>query len=152
MKKQNAATTHERVEEAARRLRYLINAEGLAPEFLDEFRNGNIMKSESVQISDGERTMAFGCISPIDQRETRMVMEFEREHNATVYTVIATVNGEHTWYDLLYVSQDKDEWELDHAALVLNCSMVFCHADWVGVDDFCPIDFTIGEGAIIHVA
>lgn len=106
--------------EAKARIRML----GLLGKPVQEFtRSGKLNRSENA-----------GALYWLDEKEQKMVDDFEKKHDAVVYHVILSHTGIGDMYSMLYVSKDEDEWQEDRAELkegetlayVVNTSMPDC--------------------------
>ena len=68
-----------------------------------------------------------------DAELNAQIKEFEEEHNALVYHVIHTYTEFGELYSLLYVSDDEEEWVLDHADIHAGYTIVYV---WNKSDDW----------------
>ena len=105
MNKENKIITEEElVKEAVRRMKML----GLSDTVINDFENNNIVRVShsfsdgSVILGDIDNKIIKNFIKPAEKR-----FEFK------VYHVIAGESYYGQWLVLLYVSEDKDDWEWD---------------------------------------
>lgn len=69
---------------------------------LDDFMNENkLNKSDS----------PLGTLYWLDEEEIKIVKDFEQRHNVLVYHVIHTFSNLGETYELLFVTNEKEEWE-----------------------------------------
>lgn len=69
---------------------------------LDDFINENkLNKSDS----------PLGTLYWLDEEEIKIVKDFEQRHNVLVYHVIHTFSNLGETYELLFVTNEKEEWE-----------------------------------------
>lgn len=75
---------------------------------IDDFINENkLNKSES----------SLGSLYWLDEKEIEMVKDFETRHNAVVYHIIHTFSNLGETYELLFITQEKEEWEAEKVDL-----------------------------------
>ena len=97
-------TKEELIKEAVRRMKML----GLSDKVINDFENDNIIRIShsfsdgSVTLGDVGKKIVKNYIKPIEKR-----------FKAKVYHVIEGESYYGHWLVLLYVSEDKDEWEWD---------------------------------------
>lgn len=90
--------------EAVERMRALK----MSPDAINSFANhGIVMVSER----------PWGALYELDESVKKIVSDFEKEYNSIVYTVVHTFTEFGELYDLLYVCDTEDEWELDREDL-----------------------------------
>lgn len=90
--------------EAIQRMKIL----GLHQNVLDDFINENkLNKSET----------SLGSLHWLDKKEIEMVKDFETKHNAVVYHIIHTFSNLGETYELLFITQEKEEWEAEKVDL-----------------------------------
>lgn len=124
MNKLDETTLREEMKlEASERMRTLH----LMPQIIAEFENEGIVEYS-------ERTPLGGALYWIhnDPKWLKIVQEFEEKHNALVYHATHEYTAYGELLSLLFVSPDKDDWEMDRMDL-LNDS---CFAYVVNLD--CP--------------
>ena len=69
-----------------------------------------------------------------DTELTEKVREFEKEYNALVYHVIHSPTTFGDLFNFLYVSDYKEEWEMDNADIPDGYAMAYV---WNKTDDWC---------------
>lgn len=106
-----ARSIEEAKAEAVKRLKVLKAHENVLREFKDE---GKLNESEH-----------FGAVYWLNDEEKELVEEFEREHDAVVYHVIHQHTNIGELYNLLYVSIEDGEWELDREDLANGRAFVY---------------------------
>lgn len=105
MNKENKIITKEElVKEAVRRMKML----GLSDTVIDDFENNNIVRV-SHSFSDGSTILGFAGNKIIKN----FIKPIEKRFKAKVYHVIQGESYYGCWLALLFVSEDKDEWEWD---------------------------------------
>lgn len=81
------------------------------------------------------------------------IKEFEEEHNALVYHVIHTFTQFGELYSFLYVSDHKDEWEMDNEDIADGYIMAYV---WNKTDEWCSEFGTISVrerfGGLVRIA
>ena len=105
-------TKEEKKKEAIKRMKEL----DIIPDAIKQFTNSNtLMVSEP----------PFGGLYWLDKEQKEMVRKFEEEYNALVYMVVRS----HTQFgmtdSLLYISDYKEEWEMDRIDLKNNFVMTY---------------------------
>lgn len=105
---------------------------------------------DEVQLSE----MTGGLYEFSSEEElTAKVKEFETEYNALVYHVIHTFTTFGELYSFLYVSDHKDEWEMDNEDLNDNYALAYV---WNKDDEWCSEFGTIAVkqkfGGLVRVA
>ncbi len=98
----NVSLKEKRIE-AIKRMNYLH----IMPEAIEKFKNGEVLTSEY-----------FGILYDVNAETKKLIKEFEEENDVMVYHVIKGTydfgDGEKMIMDsLLYVSDEKEEWEYD---------------------------------------
>lgn len=89
----------EKKAEAIRRMKML----GIYPETIKQFEDGHVSRSEP----------PFGAYYWVEGKELEALRKFEEEHDYLVYTVVRSYTSIGTMDSYLYVSDCKDDWELD---------------------------------------
>ena len=107
-------------------------------------------KRDEVQLSE----MTGGLYEFSAEAElTVKVREFEEDHNALVYHVIHTFTQFGELYSFLYVSDHKDEWDMDNDDLKDNYALAYV---WNKDDEWCSEFGTICVkqkfGGLVRVA
>lgn len=105
-------------EEAVKRMKKL----SLHPIIIVEFINkGTIHKSEHI-----------GFLSWLNDKEKKIVKEFEKERNSVVYHIIKNHTEFGTLLTIFYVSPHTDEWSIDNEDIKLNRQL--CYVKNLDVD------------------
>ena len=121
------ANREEMKKEALKRMRMLH----IMPQTIKEFeKEGKINKSTY-----------GGILYWLDEEEKKIVKEFEEKHNCLVYHAIKCsyrmCDGEiMECFDMLYVSEDKEEWELDKSD-IKNDGYMYVYS----ISNFCDGEF-----------
>lgn len=91
-------TKKEMKKEAIKRMKILRLHQNAIEDFINE---------NKLNKSDGP----LGSLYWLDEEEQKMIKEFEEEHKVIVYHVIHTFSNLGETYELLFVSNYKEEWE-----------------------------------------
>ena len=96
----------------------------------------------------------FGAVYDLSDEEAKSVKEFEEKYNALVYMVIRTPMTFGLCDSYLYVSDYKDEWDMDNADLGYGVAMSYTvNHDAPECSEFGSIGIRLGAGAgIVRVA
>lgn len=84
--------------EAINRMRILQLHQNVLYDFINE---NKLNKSDS----------PLGTLYWLDEEEIKIVKDFEQRHNVLVYHVIHTFSNLGETYELLFVTNEKEEWE-----------------------------------------
>lgn len=88
-----------------------------------------------------------------DKELIAKVKEFEKEYNALVYHVIRTFTEFGELYSFLYVSDHKEEWEMDNGDIKAGYALAYV---WNKDDEYCSEIGSIGVrgkfGGIVRTA
>lgn len=105
-------TKEEKKKEATKRMKEL----NIIPDAIKQFIN-----SDTLMVSEPP----FGGLYWLNEEQKEMVRKFEEEYNALVYMVVRS----HTQFgmtdSLLYISDYKEEWEMDRVDLKNNFIMTY---------------------------
>lgn len=107
----------EKQEEAVKRM----EAIGIFKPTINQFKEGYLSQSEP----------PFGACFWVEGEQLERVKEFERENDALVYFVIHTYSNLGETEEYFYVSDYKEEWEMDWENIKGNMAFVYVHV----VDD-----------------
>ena len=96
----------------------------------------------------------FGAVYDPEPELAEEIERFEKEHDALVYMVVRSFAEFGKMDSLLYVSDHKDEWELDDGDLDMNIAMSYTiNYDMPDCSEFGSIGFRLGSGAgLVRVA
>ena len=119
-------TLDEKREEALRRLNML----SLHRNVVNDFKKGVLNLTEP-----------NGGLFWLDEEQKKIIRDFEEKTNSVVYHVIHNYTEVGEMLSLLYVSDDKEEWELDEEDL--HNGIAFCYVKNLD-DDICSEYGTIG--------
>ena len=117
-----------------------INAFGFNHEAIELFeKNGTPLSSEP----------PWGAFYALDDKQKAAVHEFEEEYGGLVYSVIRSFHQELGVIDnLLYVSDEKDEWPWDWGDIENMCPCVYAvNYNTPEFSEFGSIGVKIGIGA-----
>ena len=98
-------TREKKKEEAIKRMKAL----GIIDNAIKQFEEDDI-----VMVSEPP----FGALYWLEDEEKEMVREFEEENNALVYMIVRAFTNFGKMDSLLFVSDYKEDWEMDHDAIV----------------------------------
>lgn len=95
----------------------------LSRQCINAFKSGKVWESEG-----------YGALYEVDDEEQQIINEFEAKHNAVVYHMIHNKFEFGECYTILYVSDEKSEWQSDRydiedgyaMAYVKNIDDPFC--------------------------
>lgn len=124
-------TLEEKKKEAVKRMRILK----IYPATIRQFE-----KDDKVSISMGP----MGAFYWADEGTMAKIRQFEKDHNALVYMGIRCYLGEDEVDNLFYVSDYKEEWELDHEDMKEKMQVVYVH------NNSCPLYSEIGKIGYEH--
>lgn len=95
----------------------------LSKQCINAFKKGKVWESEG-----------YGALYEINEKEQKIVDEFETKNNAVVYHLIHNVFEFGECYTMLYVSKYKSEWQDDRNDIKDGYALVYVkNID----DDFC---------------
>lgn len=86
------------------------------PDAIQQFKNRN-----AVMVSE----RPYGALYELSAEQKEMVTKFEKEHNALVYIITHTFTEFGELYELFYVSDSPDEWEMDKNDILEGYSCVY---------------------------
>lgn len=92
----------EQRQEAIERMEML----SMSRQCINAFKKGKVWESEGI-----------GALYEVNEKEQKIIDEFEEEHNAVVYHMIHNMFFFGECYTMLYVSKDKNEWKSDRQDL-----------------------------------
>ena len=90
--------------EAIQRMKILMLHQNVIDDFINE---NKLNKSET----------PLGSLYWLDEKEIEMVKDFETRHNAVVYHIIHTFSNLGETYELLFITKEKEEWEVEKVDL-----------------------------------
>jgi hypothetical protein len=133
------ANASEQYNEAVVRLQSL----NLHPNVLKDFEEGVINVSEN----------PYGFLYWAKEDIIQAIKEFEEEYTSIVYHVSYTNTEFGELYAFFYVSQHKEEWEMDREDLKEGCPIVYVYNK---DDEFCSelgsIGFKVVNGGVVRTA
>ena len=95
-------TREQKIDEAVKRMKELK----IFDDTLKSFQEGKV--SQSIQ------GFMYWIDESTENNLAKRIADFENENNAVVYYVIATNTNFGMLYNLLYVGDNADEWEMEH--------------------------------------
>ena len=135
-------------EEAIKRLE-ILREKGLLKNVVDDFKKESLIYySEQTKLGG----ILYWCTKENNaERYVKIIEEFEKEHDVTVYHVIHTYTKYGELLNLLYVTSFEKDWEQDQQDLKENYS--FCYV--VDLDDkifseFGGIGIEVANGGLIR--
>lgn len=138
------------IKEAANRMRKL----GLYEEVINEFiQTGSVNKSERTNLSVlGIGNTIIGTILNLSNEQKKNISDFEKEYDSLVYHVIETNTEFGLLNDLLYVSNNTDQWELEQEDLASNTPCIYCiNTTYPDYSEFGSIAIQSNGGGLIRV-
>lgn len=139
------ATVLEMKKEAIKRLGML----DIIPDVLSDFKQGVIHVSEHMNFG----RMPVGVLFWANEERKSFIEQFEKKYNVVVYHAIFTPCVFGDCLSLLYVSNDKSEWQRERNDL--KCGIPFVYV-WNMTDDFCSefgcIGIRCSGGGIVRTA
>lgn len=115
------ANLEERKVEAIRRMHKLKMRNDAIKAFE---KKGVLVVFETIELMEVDNLILMA--SALNTKQKEMVKRIEQEKNITVYAVIHTFTEFGELYDLIYVSQYKEEWFMDDEMLKDNIVMSYC--------------------------
>ncbi len=114
----------------------------LYPNIIKEFQQDN-----TVNMSE------CGFLYWLDEEQTKMVSEFETEHNALVYHVIHNYTEFGELLTFFYVSDQEEEWEYDRADLKDGYACAYVkNLDEDAFSEFGSVAFKEQFGGLVRTA
>ena len=114
---------------------------------LEAIKRMNTLKifDETVELFEKNDIISYsdfnGIIFWADEELLNYVKKFEEKFNCLVYHVIKSYTEFGILYSMLYVSDNKDEWELDCEGFSENLAFAYVYNE---TDDWCSEFGTIG--------
>ena len=130
------------IKEAVKRM----NIIGIIPQTIKEFEEKGIINKSTYG----------GILFWLDEEEKKIVEQFEKEHNCLVYHAIKCsyrmggTGDIMKCFDLLYVSKDEEEWELDKADMKDNYMYVYSITNFC--EEFGGITYKSLNGGVARTA
>lgn len=132
-------TREEKKIEAIKRLKAMNIIEDAIKQFIE---NDTVMVSEN----------PYGFLYWLDDDQKKLVKEFEEEYNGLVYLANLCNTEFGRLLSLFYVSDHKEEWEMDNADIADGYAMVYCiNLDWADGTEFGSIAFKSVNGGIKRI-
>ena len=101
-------TREEKINEAVERMKALQ----IMPETIEQFKEGKVSQSIS--------GFMYWIDKNTENNLLEQIKEFEQKHEAVVYYVITTNTNFGLLYNLLFVGNDKSEWEYEREGIAEN--------------------------------
>ncbi len=115
---------------------------GLCREVIEDFQKGQLYKTERL-----------GILYYLNNNEMAVVKDFEEKNNAVVYHILHSNTEFGELLAILYVSQYKEEWEMDRADLQEGIALSFVYnVDCPDYSEFGSIGFARRFGGLIRTA
>lgn len=106
-----------------------ISIEDKKKEAIKRMRAMHIIRDAIKQFKEDDIVMIseppFGGLYELNDEQKRMVKSFENEWNALVYLVVRSYTNIGILDHLFYVSNHKEEWEMDELDIADKCSCVY---------------------------
>ena len=115
---------------------------GLCREVIEDFQKGQLYKTERL-----------GILYYLNNNEMAVVKDFEEKNNAVVYHILHSNTEFGELLAILYVSQYKEEWEMDRADLQEGIALSYVYnVDCPDYSEFGSIGFARKFGGLIRTA
>lgn len=122
---------------------YRLKLMDIIPDAIHQFE-----KDDTVMVSENP----YGFLYWLDDSQKELVKKFEQEYNALVYLANLCNTEFGQLLSLFYVSDHKDEWEMDNDDLANGYAMVYCiNFDWPDGSEFGFISFGFINGGITRI-
>ena len=138
------------INEAIKRMRKL----GLYEEAINKFlQSGTVFKSERTNLSIlGVGSNIIGTVLDLSKEQKKFISDFEKEYDSMVYHVIETNTEFGLVNDLLYVSNNTDQWEMEQEDLSYKTPCVYCvNTTYPDYSEFGSIAIQSSGGGLIRV-
>lgn len=135
--------------EAIMRLEILNKRYGLMKNVVDDFKKNNLLYySEQTRLGG----ILYWCTKENGAENfVEKVKEFEEEHNATVYHVIHCHTEFGELLNLMYVSENQEEWEQDKQDLLENYCFVYSYnLYYERCSEFGEVGINVVNGGLIR--
>lgn len=120
-----------------------LEAMHIIPNAIHQFVNDN-----TVMVSENP----FGFLYWLNDEQKKLVADFESEYNALVYLTNLCNTEFGQLLSLFYVSNYKEEWEMDNADLADGYALVYCiNLDAPDLSEFGSIAFKSINGGIKRI-
>lgn len=142
------ATKVEIKKEAINRIKALIEKCNLNPNVLKYFNEGKVYYS---YLTAGGFMGSIDTIS-YDKNYEKAVKDFEKKHDCIVYHAIESITTHGKLLSLLYVSEDKEEWESERLESDNNIMSYVVNLDNPKLSEFgyIAIDGFMKSGALVR--
>ncbi|MBO0423407.1 hypothetical protein [Enterococcus plantarum] len=143
--------TNEKIKnEAIKRMRQLDLYEEAINKFI---QSGTVFKSERTNLSIlGIGSSVIGTIYELSNEQKKCISDFEKEYDSMVYHVIETNTEFGLVNDLLYVSNNTDQWEMEQEDLSYKTPCVYCvNTTYPDYSEFGSIAIQSSGGGLIRV-
>lgn len=136
--------------EAVNRMRKLDLYEEAINNFI---KSGTVYKSERTNLSIlGVGSNIIGTILELSTEQKKSISDFEKEYDSLVYHVIETNTEFGLVNDLLYVSNNTDQWEMEQEDLDSNTPCIYCvNTTYPDYSEFGSIAIQSSGGGLIRV-
>lgn len=121
---------------------------GVFDETITQFEEDNL-----VSISEPQKMFCgtIGALYWLDDDQKRIVKAFEEEYNALVYLVVRSYTNIGVMDSMFYVSNHKEEWEMDNEDLDNNYACVYViNHDMPDCSEFGTISWKEASGGILR--
>ncbi len=120
-----------------------LKAMGVIPDAINQFK-----ESDTVMVSENP----YGFLYWLNDEQKKLVSDFESEHNGLVYLVNLCNTEFGKLLSLFYVSDYKEEWEMDNEDIAEGYAMVYCiNLDWPDGSEFGTIAFKSINGGVKRI-
>lgn len=125
-------------------------------EAIKRMKKMNIFNNAIKQFAEDHAVMMseppIGGLYYLNTEQKEMVQDFENEYNALVYLVVRTHTNLGMMDSLFYVSDHKDEWEMDNENIAENLAFVYVvNHDMPDCSEFGTIAYRNVGGGILRV-
>ena len=115
---------------------------GMSRQCINAFKKGNVWESEGI-----------GALYECNEKENKLIKEFEEEHNCLVYHMIHNKFEFGECYTMLYISEDENEWESDKKDLQQGYAFAYVkNIDDEWCSEFGTVGIRQNIGGLIRIA
>lgn len=120
-----------------------LKAMGIIDDAINQFK-----EEDTVMVSENP----FGFLYWANGKQKNVIKQFESKHNALVYLCNYCPTEIGKFLSLFYVSDHKEEWEMDNADITDGYAMVYCaNLNWPDGSEFGTIAFKSINGGVKRI-
>lgn len=122
---------------------------GIIKDAIDQFESDDMVMQSEPQKFLG---ITIGALYYLNDDQKRIVTTFEADNNALVYMVVRSYTNIGIMDSIFYVSDHKEEWEMDNADLNDGyCPAYVVNYDMPDCSEFGTIGWKESSGGIVRV-